>query len=98
MRAHWMALFAPDVFLKEVLSDFRKVKTVDRETVMVGDIVLETKIRRVIIVVTDKQRRELPHVLNFEDGHAIFIVCAGRHPVCLVGKGIPEPFRVVLLE
>ena len=45
---------------------------------------VETGIRRVGLVVTDKQRRQLPRVINFEDGHAILIVCPGRAPVCLV--------------
>ena len=42
---------------------------------------------RVKIVVTYRQRRELPHVINFEDGHAILIVCPGRPPVCLGCEG-----------
>ena len=69
-----------DLVLKTIMADFGRVKTVDRETVMVGDVVVETGVRRVKLLVSEKQRHELPHDVNFEDGHSLLIVCAGSPP------------------
>ena len=83
LRVHWLAPFVRDRFVEEVFGEYGTVRSVTRDVVSVGTTMIETGVRRVKITVTDRQRRDLPHVVNFADGHAILVVCPGRNPVCL---------------
>ena len=66
-----------------VFSEYGVVRNISRDEMMVGEVAVQTGVRRVKLVVTERQRRDVPHVINFADGHAILIVMPGRSPVCL---------------
>ena len=83
LRVHWMPPYVSDDFVEETFEEYGTVMQVRREEITVGDIVVETGLRKVTIVMTDAKMRELPHMMKFGDGHAILIVCPGRTPTCL---------------
>lgn len=83
IRVHWLPVFITDVALKSVMSEFGNILNVRRLMTKTDGHVLENGIREVTLEVSELQKRQLPHLIRFDDGMAILLTITGRPPLCL---------------
>lgn len=80
---HWLPVFITDVALKSVMSEFGNILNVRRLMTKTDNHVLENGVREITVEVSELQKRQLPHLIRFDDGMAILLTITGRPPLCL---------------
>ena len=84
-KIHWMPSWTMDVALKIALercSPGIKVMAVERDTVKVRGVNIESGVRTVKLVVNQREEKVLPYLLQV-DGRSCMMIVPGRPPLCL---------------
>ena len=83
VRLHWVPGFVDSNWVTILMSRYGKVKSVERETINVDGLCVETGERRVYLYVSEKQRLSMPHLIKCDDGVTCLLTMKGRSPMCL---------------
>ena len=85
VRIHWLPTYIRESFCRFVMERFGKVLTYDEDVYTDRSVGVKTKTgsRTIMLQCTEAQKRDLPHIIKFDDGICMVLVVPGRPPYCL---------------
>ena len=83
IRIHWLPTYIRESFCRVVLGQFGKVLTYDEDVYTDRGVRTKTGSRTVMLQCSEAQKRDLPHIIKFDDGICMLLVVPGRLPYCL---------------
>ncbi|KAH3804371.1 hypothetical protein DPMN_132655 [Dreissena polymorpha] len=82
LRVHWLPICTKRVVIKEILSNFGRVLSVDNEMYEIKGFACKSGTRLVTIEVSDAEKASIPHLLKFQCGAKALVTIRGRPPLC----------------
>ena len=83
MRVHWLPAFAPNTLVTNIMTEYGKVLKVSDGTVQIEGVHVKSGVRNVMLEVSESQRLDVPHIINFNCGTQVLLTFPGRPSMCL---------------
>ena len=83
VRVHWLPAFAPSTLVTNIMTEYGKVLKVSDGFVEIEGVQVKSGVRNVMLEVSESQRLEVPHIINFNCGTQVLLTFPGRPSMCL---------------
>lgn len=77
MRIHWLPVFVNDDYIHHWFEQYGQILSIEKE--YDSELLLQTSIRRVKMVVSEEAMLRIPHLISYGTGPRLWLPCLGEN-------------------